>query len=138
MSTDETMIVLLSIYVFISMAVAIWDAANRRSWFMNTNTAPDATTAVYGLLLAFVAGSFWPVSLVIWFFRKKEPEPITALIGENGRVTKDLVPVGKVTVGGIEYEARAETGTLALNHEVTVIDVRIGQVNVQKLPPSSS
>jgi membrane-bound ClpP family serine protease len=119
-------------YLIISAVATVWIAADRSFWLHH----PSAAGSVTGLdfLLAFIFGLFWPFSLSAWLLgpKRRPSDPVADLIGKAARVSKDLVPVGRVVIKGDEYEARAESEALSLNCEVKVVDVRLGQLIVRR------
>jgi membrane-bound ClpP family serine protease len=119
-------------YLIISMVATVWIASDRSFWRHHPSVAGSVTGLDF--LMAFIFGLFWPFSLSAWLLgpKRRHNNPTADLIGKVARVSKDLVPVGRVVIKGDEYEARAESEALSLDCQVEVVEVRLGQLVVRR------
>ena len=114
--------------------MAIWVAADRDSWLVRLPGAGVGADEI-DFLGVFLVSLFWPITLTRWITRASQAKVDSdgATVGKDGDVSRDLIPVGRVVIDGVEFEARAATGTITLKSRVRVLEVQLGQLIVQRI-----
>lgn len=82
------------------------------------------------LLLVFVIAGVW---LAIVSFRKRSISGQEAMIGMLGKAATDISTQGKAIVGGVYYNARSISETIAEGSDIEVVDMIGITLNVRQV-----
>lgn len=135
----------LTFYICIGFVVAAVVYAKRHNprekeignWIVFASASP------FTLWLPILLWPLWLALLCIpkdTFVEAKEPLPPPAedLIGSYAKVVIPLMPTGRVTIGDIYRDARAESGMIAAGEKVVVIATSVGGEIIVKIADQST